>query len=142
VLLDLAASGTFDAAQVREKVAPIDAELAEVTAAIGAALAVDPFAAVISADDVRAAWDGLTLARKRRIISELFAIVIRPVGKGVRVTTVEHVARTVDVVWNRPGRRHAALPSLVNEAEVSAEFGSYSELSEGMRAGLAHALAT
>lgn len=67
-------------------------------------------------------------------------MVIRPVGKGVRVTTPERAARTVDVVWNRPGRPHTALPSLVNEADVSAEFDSYAELSEGMRAGLAHAL--
>lgn len=140
VLLDLAASGTFDAAEVREKVAPIDAELAEVTATIGAALAVDPFASVVSADDIRAAWDGLTLARKRRIVSELFVLVIRPVGKGVRVTTLEQAAASVAVIWRRPGRRHVALPTLVNEAEVSAEFESYSELSEGMRAGLAHAL--
>lgn len=139
-LLDLAASGTFDAAQVREKVEPIDAELAEVTASISAALAVDPLASVVAADDVRAAWDMLSLSRKRRIISELFVIVIRPVGKGVRVTTPEHAARTVDVVWNRLGRRHVALPSLVNEAEVSRELESYSELSEGTRAGLAHAL--
>ncbi|WP_447647953.1 recombinase family protein [Microbacterium forte] len=140
VLLDLAASGTYDAAEVRDKVAPIDAELAEVTATIGAALAVDPFAAVVSADDVQAAWDALTLARKRRIVSELFAMIIRPVGKGVRVTTLEHAARTVDVLWRRPGRAHVALPSLVNEAEVSRELGSYTPLSEGMRAALAHSL--
>lgn len=140
VLLDLAASGTFDAAEIREKVAPIDAELAEVTATIGAALAVDPFASVVSADDIRAAWDGLTLARKRRIVSSLFVLVIRPVGKGVRVATLEQAAASVAIIWDRPGRRHVALPALVNEADVSAEFDSYSELSEGMRAGLAHAL--
>lgn len=140
VLLDLAASGTFDAAEVREKVAPIDAELAEVTGTIGAALAVDPFASVVSADDIRGAWDGLTLARKRRIVSSLFVLVIRPVGKGVRVTTLEQAAASVAIIWDRPGRRHVALPALVNEADVSAEFDSYSELSEGMRAGLAHAL--
>lgn len=139
-LLDLAASGTFDAAEVREKVAPIDAELAEVTATIGAALAVDPFASVVDSDNVRAAWDALSLARKRRIVSELFAVVIRPVGKGVRVTTLEKAAVSVAIIWRRPGRAHVALPALVNEADVSAEFGSYSDLSEGMRAGLSHAL--
>lgn len=139
-LLDLVTSETFTADEVRGKVAPIDAELAEVTATIGAALAVDPFAAVLSSDDVRAAWDGLTLARKRRIVSELFVVVVRPVGKGVRVTTLERAAASVAVIWRRPGRAHVALPALVNEADVSAEFGSYSELSEGMRAGLAHAL--
>jgi DNA invertase Pin-like site-specific DNA recombinase len=139
-LLDLAASGTFDAAEVREKAAPIDAELAEVTATIGAALAVDPFASVVTSSDVRAAWDALTLARKRRIVSELFAVVIRPVGKGVRVTTLEQAAASVAIVWKRPGRRNVAIPALVNEADVSAELESYSELSEGMRAALAHAL--
>lgn len=139
-LLDLVTSETFTADEVREKVAPIDAELAEVTATIGAALAVDPFASVISSNDVRAAWDALTLARKRRIVSELFVVVVRPVGKGVRVTSLEQAAASVAIIWDRPGRRHVALPALVNEADVSAEFGSYSELSEGMRAGLAHAL--
>ncbi|MFJ4161176.1 recombinase family protein [Microbacterium testaceum] len=139
-LLDLAASGTFDAAEVREKVAPIDAELAEVTATIGAALAVDPFASVVTASDVRAAWEALTLARKRRIVSELFVLVIRPVGKGVRVTTLEQAAASVDVIWNRPGRFKVALPSLVNEALVAAEMDSYSTLSSGVRAALAHAL--
>ncbi|KTS03571.1 hypothetical protein [Microbacterium testaceum] len=121
-LLDLAASGTFDATEVREKVAPIDAELAEVTAHIGAALAVDPFASVLTASDARAAWDALTLARKRRIMSELFVVVIRPVGKGVRVTTLEQAAASVAIVWNKPGLRHMALPTLVNEADVSVDL--------------------
>lgn len=58
----------------------------------------------------------------------------------VRVTTQEHAAASVAVIWRRSGRRDVALPALVNEAGVSADFDSYSELSEGMRAGLAHAL--
>lgn len=138
-LLDLAASGTFDAAEVRERVAPIDAELAQVSAVIGAALAVDPFASVIASDDVRAAWDALTLARKRRIISELVVLSIRRVGKGVRVTTLEYAAASASIVWNRPGRRHVALPVLVNEADVSKDLGHYYALSDRTRAALSHA---
>lgn len=134
VLLDLAASGTFDAEDVRERVAPIDAELAEVTATIGAALAVDPFASVVSADDIRAAWDSLTLAQERRIVSSLFVLVIRPVGKGVRVITLEQAAASVAIIWRRPGRRHVALPALVNEADVSAEFRSFQRACGRVRA--------
>lgn len=139
-LLDLAASGTFGAAEIRERVAPIDDRIAEVTASIGAALAIDPFASVVTAPDVRAAWDALTLARKRRIVSELLVLVIRPVGKGVRVTTLEQAAASVDVIWNRPGRYQVALPSLVNEALVAADMASYAALSSGVRAAVAHAL--
>ncbi|KTS55745.1 hypothetical protein NS206_14865 [Microbacterium testaceum] len=139
-MLDLAASGTFDAAEVRERVAPIDAELADVSAVIGAALSVDPFASVVASDDVRAAWDALTLARKRRIISELLVLSIRPVGKGVRVTSMEQAASTAFVVWNRPGRPRVALPVWTNEAEVSHDLGHYYALSEGMRATLSHTL--
>lgn len=139
-LLALVRPDGYTAEEVLAMKAPYDAELAEVTASINAALAVDPFAAVVATEDVRAAWDGLTLARKRRIVSELFVLVIRPVGKGMRVTTLEQAAASVAVTWRRPGRRHVALPALVNEADVSAEFDSYAGLSEGMRAGLAHAL--
>ncbi|MFF7683884.1 recombinase family protein [Microbacterium sp. NPDC007973] len=139
-LLDLAASGTFSATEIRDRAAPIDDELVEVTASIGAALSVDPFASVVTASDVRAAWDALTLARKRRIVSELFVLVIRPVGKGVRVTTLEQAAASVAVIWNRPGRHHVALPALANEALVAADMGIYSALSDGVRAALAHAL--
>lgn len=141
-LLDLAASGTFDAAEVRERVAPIDAELAEVSAVIGAALAVDPFASVIASDDVRAAWGALTLARKRRIISELLVLSIRRVGKGVRITTLEQAASTAFVVWNRPGRPHVPLPVWTNEAEVSKDLGHYYTLSDRMRASLSQAIDT
>lgn len=141
-LLDLAASGTFGAAEIRDRVAPLDDELAEVTASISAALAVDPFASVVTASDVRAAWDALTLARKRRIVSELFVLVVHPVGKGVRVTTLEQAAASVDVIWNRPGRYKVALPALVNEALVAADMASYAALSSGVRAALAHALDT
>lgn len=51
---------------------------------------------------VRAAWDGLILARNRRIISELLVLSIGPVGEGVRATSLEQPASTAFVVWNRP----------------------------------------
>ncbi len=63
------------------------------------------------------------------------------ITSGPNRTIHVRAAASVAVVWRRPGLRHVTLPALVNEAEISAEQESYSELSEGMRAALAHSLA-
>jgi DNA invertase Pin-like site-specific DNA recombinase len=146
-LLDLAASGTFSAEEVRVRVMPMDDELARLTAQRAAALADDPMAQLVGADDIREAWEGLTLARRRRVIRELLVIVMRPVGKGRRVLTLEDAAATVALVWRKPSRPRVALPALVNEADVltDADYADVRgllvpDLSESQRAALAGAL--
>jgi len=42
-----------------------------------------PLAAVVSAEDVRAAWTNLPLMAKREIIRTLLAVTILPAGQGV-----------------------------------------------------------
>jgi len=146
-LLALVAGGVFTAEEVRERVTPIDEELERLTTQRTAALADDPVAQLVGADDIREAWERLTLARKRRVIRELLTIVMRPVGKGVRVLTLEDAAASVAVVWRKPSRRNVALPALVNEADVLTD-ADYAEvrgllvpdLGEGQRAALAEVL--
>ncbi len=146
-LLSLVAGGLYSADDVRERVAPIDAELAQLAAQRAAAFSDDPVAQLVGADEIREAWDRLTLARKRRVIRELLVLNVRPVGKGVRVLALEDAAATVAVVWRKPSRHNVALPTLVNEADVLTD-PDYAEvrgalvpdLSEGQRAGLAEVL--
>ncbi|MEO8263425.1 MAG: recombinase family protein [Pseudolysinimonas sp.] len=145
-LLDLAASGTFGAEEIRQRVEPIDDELEALSAQRAAALADDPMTQLIAADDAREAWDRLTLARKRRVIAELFSIVVRPVGKGVRVLTLEDAARSVSIIWRKPGR-NVALPTITNEAAIltDPDYADVREaltptLSETTRAALSDAL--
>lgn len=126
----------WTAPEVGKLVAPWRAELDQISTQLAVALAVDPLASVIGADDVRSVWEGLTLARKRRIVSELLLPLIRQVGKGVRVHTLEGAAASVSIVWRKPGRSNVALPAIVNEAG----YGLHPELSDGVRAALATAL--
>jgi hypothetical protein len=82
-----------------EERAQLDADIAE-------AVSVDPAAAFVGADDVRALWDGLSVARRRAVLGALlFSIHVHPVGKGRRVQTVEATEGTVEMKWKRADRR-------------------------------------
>ncbi|KAA9131167.1 recombinase family protein [Microbacterium caowuchunii] len=83
------------------EIADIDRELAEI-------VRVNPLAAFVSGDDVRDLWDGLSVGRRRAVLSALVDHVeVSPVGKGRRVLTVEAVEGTVSMGWRRVERRRS-----------------------------------
>lgn len=107
-LLDLLVRGTFTEAEVEARATTIDAELASINSTLADARARDPLADLVDVEDVRAVWDGLTLARRRLVVAALFTLRIRSVGKGVRTghldmtieDDVEAMLRTVVVDWS------------------------------------------
>ena len=58
----------------RAKMARIEAQLAEATE-------VSPLAPLIGADDVAAAWEGLTMGQQRAVIGALVTIMVQPAGR-------------------------------------------------------------
>jgi site-specific DNA recombinase len=69
----------------RAKMARIEAQLAEATE-------VSPLAPLIGADDVAAAWDGLTMGQQRAVIQALVTITVQPAGRGCRPEVRDRVA--------------------------------------------------
>jgi hypothetical protein len=61
----------------RAKMARIEEQLAEATE-------VSPLTPLIGAQDVAAAWHGLTLGAQRAVLQALFTITVQPAGRGFR----------------------------------------------------------
>lgn len=90
-------SEDFSNEDYQEEVALIEAQVSDLEGRISAAVKADPLSGLLWADDVRALWDGLPLARRQIVIRELFeTIEIQPVGKGVRATMD---APRVRLIW-------------------------------------------
>jgi site-specific DNA recombinase len=68
----------------RAKIATIEAQLAEATE-------VSPLAPLIGADDVAAAWDGLTMGQQRAVIQALVTVTVQPAGRGRRPAVRDRV---------------------------------------------------
>jgi DNA invertase Pin-like site-specific DNA recombinase len=68
----------------RAKMAAIEAQLAEATD-------VSPLAPLIGADDVAAAWDGLTMGQQRAVIRALITVTVQPAGRGRRPEVQDRV---------------------------------------------------
>lgn len=64
--------------------AKIEAQLAEATE-------VSPLAPLIGADDVAAAWEGLTMGQQRAILQALVTITVQPAGRGRRPAVRDRV---------------------------------------------------
>jgi site-specific DNA recombinase len=68
------------------------AKMGEIEAQLAAATEVSPLAPLVGADDVAAAWDGLTLGQQRAVIKALFTIAIKPAGRGRRPAVRDRVS--------------------------------------------------
>lgn len=102
----LYAEGAISAATLRTKTATLDPEILAVDAAITAALQSDPLAEIVTSEDVRGMWNSITTARRRAILGALVdRVEIGPVGKGVRVLTLEAAEGTVLMSWKRVEHR-------------------------------------
>lgn len=94
----LFASGAIRASQLATITATIERELADLERAIGDAGRGDALADIVGADDVRAAWSALDIARQRAIVKALFArIVVGPVKRGARIFEPD----SVRIEWRR-----------------------------------------
>jgi len=104
--LGLAKAGELTPDEWVEMKAGWDAELLQIDSDIAEAVSVDPAAAFVGAEDVRALWDGMSTARKRAVLGALLhGVQVHPVGKGRRVAKIEAVGGTVAMRWKRAERR-------------------------------------
>lgn len=96
----LFASGTIRASQLTTITREIEARLGEISATLADAGREDALAGLVSADDVRGAWDALDISRRRAVVRVLFdRVVIEPVAKG----TKRFDPASVRLVWHGEG---------------------------------------
>lgn len=100
-ITSLLARGKISADGAEEALDELAAEIRRVNDQIGRIHNQDPLAEVVDSDDVRQWWKAATLARRRTVVGELMTVVIYPVGKGKRVTTIAAAAGTVGIEWRR-----------------------------------------
>jgi hypothetical protein len=60
----------------------------------------------VSAEDVRAVWESLSVARRRQVIDVLATVTIHPPGRGTRIARdedgrydLDRVAESVKIAW-------------------------------------------
>jgi len=82
------AQGKTATARVQTKLADVESQMADA----GRASALGP---LVSARDVQAAWDALTVSQRRLVIDTLMVVTLHPVGRGTRTFRPE----TVEVTW-------------------------------------------
>jgi site-specific DNA recombinase len=96
-VLGLVAAGRFTMSEAVAHLDPIDADLAQVRTALADTLRADPLAEAVTAGDVAAYWERLSLARRRLVLAALFEPILLPVGKGWRVVAEAAQGRQLDV---------------------------------------------
>ncbi len=89
------ADGAVTAEQLRLGTARLRARDAEIEGTLGDAGRTDALGALVRAEDVQAAWDSLSTARRRRVVDTLMRVTIHPPGRGVRTFKPE----TVGIEW-------------------------------------------
>lgn len=83
-LTQLLGEGLADVVTGREQLTRLTAQLEDVQARIDAACGTSPAAALLGVDDVRATWDALDVAGRRRIVEALLDVAVLASGKGAR----------------------------------------------------------
>lgn len=83
-LADLLAEGLLSAARVRQQAKVLGERLRTIEGQVNAAKTGDPLAALATAEDVEATWDGLAVRARRGVVATLAEVTILPAGKGVR----------------------------------------------------------
>jgi site-specific DNA recombinase len=89
------ALGEIDRRQLSAGTKRLRARLEEITDTLAAAVSTPAVGEIVTADDVRAAWEGLDLDRKRAVIDTLMTIKVHPPGRGAR----SFDESTVEIVW-------------------------------------------
>jgi DNA invertase Pin-like site-specific DNA recombinase len=89
------ADGSLTASQLRTATSRARARLSDVESQMADAGRVDVLGPLVGAQDVCAAWDGLSVARRRAVIDTLATVRLHPVGRGSRTFRPE----TVEIEW-------------------------------------------
>lgn len=89
------ADGALTASQLRIATDRLRGRLAEIERELADAGRVDVLGALVDAEDAQAAWDALSLERRRAVISTLMQVTLHPVGRGTRT----FVPESVGIVW-------------------------------------------
>lgn len=92
------ADGSLTASQLRAATGRARARLAAVESAMADAGRVDVLGPLVAAADVAAAWDGLSIARRRAVVDTLAVVRLHPVGRGTRTFRPE----SVRIEWRVP----------------------------------------
>ncbi len=85
------ADGNITASQLRTITERIRTKLADVEREMADAGRVDVLGALVGATDVRAAWDALSVDRRRAVVATLATVTVHPPGRGVRTFRPESV---------------------------------------------------
>jgi site-specific DNA recombinase len=89
------ADGTLTASQLRAATERLREKLGDVEARMADAGRVDVLGPLVTAGDVRAAWDGLSDARRRAVVDLLMTVRLHAPGRGTRMFRAE----TVQIDW-------------------------------------------
>lgn len=94
-LVSLVADGSFTEDEVRENAAQLAEQIATIEAQLTDAGRVDILGPLIKSPDVAAAWDQLSVDRRRAVIDTLMVVTVHPPGRGTRTFRPE----TVGIKW-------------------------------------------
>jgi DNA invertase Pin-like site-specific DNA recombinase len=94
-LADLFADGTITRAQLQRGTDRARRRLTVVEQELTGAGSVSAVGELLSAEDVRAAWEGLDLDRRRAVVDALMTVTLTSPGRGARTFRRE----TVEIVW-------------------------------------------
>lgn len=78
------ADGSLTASQLRTITARLRERVARADAALADAGRVEVLGSLVSAEDVQAVWDGLSIDRRRAVVALLMQVTLHPPGRGVR----------------------------------------------------------
>ncbi len=93
--------GLIGRAEYVRRIRTVDTKLAEIRSKLERGAVVEPLRDLVASDDVRAAWESLTLGRKRAVIEALMTIVVHSVGQGNRRNMPDAaMAQTLSVLWH------------------------------------------
>jgi hypothetical protein len=90
---------TADPAFVQSALADINGKLRAINDVLEAPAKVDIYEGVIGAKDVRGAFTGLDLGRRRTIVDALMTVTVKPIGKRTGAVFDESA---IDIVWRKP----------------------------------------
>lgn len=85
-LAAMLAEGLMSEGAVREQARKLQSRINELAGQVDAATSTSPLAPLVGTEDVRAAWEGLTVLHRRAVIDALMIVWIEAAGKGARFT--------------------------------------------------------
>jgi site-specific DNA recombinase len=98
-LTTLYAEGAITGRQLAEGTAKIRQRLTEVEIRMANAVAGSPLAGFTDADDVRAAWDGVSVSRRKAVVDTLMTVTLLPAPRGRRPGGHYFAPTSVDIDW-------------------------------------------